>query len=165
MPPKPTSTATPQPDTTPSAPNAGRGRGNRRQYTDSDKAAALVALEANGGNVKLTARQLGLPRQTLALWAQNKHISADVPNIQHQKRDELLTLFMDEIQAALDLMASKRHEASYRDLVRAVGIFTDKYQLLSGAATDRSERNITVSLAKFLQEVDAAAVGDALDSD
>lgn len=33
-----------------------------------DRTAALAALEANGGNVKLTATQLGIPRPTLIRW-------------------------------------------------------------------------------------------------
>lgn len=38
------------------------------QYTDQQVAGALAALELNGGNVKATAGQLGMPHATLRLW-------------------------------------------------------------------------------------------------
>ena len=41
-------------------PAARTGRG-RRRYSDEEKSDALVALQANGGNLKRTARELGVP--------------------------------------------------------------------------------------------------------
>lgn len=40
----------------------------RQQYTDDERVAALAQLAANGGNLKRTARALGLPAPTLRLW-------------------------------------------------------------------------------------------------
>src|SRR5436190_21494765 len=41
----------------------------KRAYSDDDRLFALRALEANGGNVSRTARELGLPLATLHQWA------------------------------------------------------------------------------------------------
>ncbi len=40
----------------------------RPVYTDKDKARAFALLETNGGNVKRTARDLGMPISTLRRW-------------------------------------------------------------------------------------------------
>src|SRR5262245_50044886 len=39
-----------------------------RRYTDIERARALAAVAANGGDIPLTARQLGLPENTLRQW-------------------------------------------------------------------------------------------------
>ena len=39
-----------------------------KRYSEEFKAEAVKAIENNGGNVSGTARQLGLPMQTLANW-------------------------------------------------------------------------------------------------
>ena len=48
-------------------------------YTDQQKAEALAALIENGGNVKATARELGIPRPTLITWRE-KSRQPDVLN-------------------------------------------------------------------------------------
>ena len=39
-----------------------------RVYSDEDRAGALAALQLNQGNIKLTCRQLEIPRRTLKDW-------------------------------------------------------------------------------------------------
>ena len=39
-----------------------------KRYSEEFKAEAVKTIENNGGNVSATARQLGLPMQTLANW-------------------------------------------------------------------------------------------------
>jgi hypothetical protein len=41
----------------------------RKSYSDRQVAFALVVLQANRGNLYRTARQLGVPRNTLRHWA------------------------------------------------------------------------------------------------
>jgi transposase-like protein len=41
----------------------------KRRYSDDDRANAIAALAANGGFVKTTARQLGIPAKTLENWS------------------------------------------------------------------------------------------------
>lgn len=132
--------ATPQPK--PDA--APKPKRFKRQYSDAEKASALLALEANGGNVKGTARQLGIPVKTLGDWSKDQHVNESVAEIRHEKRPDLIDRFMSEIDKALEAMGAKRTDASYADLARTIGIFTDKMQLLKGAATERGEHRVVV---------------------
>lgn len=118
----------------------------RRSFSDNDKAAALAALDANGGNVYRTAKELNVPRSTLQEWA-NGRVSHDVPELRQQKRQDLHELFLNEIYAIAELMPTKRHEATYSQLATAAGIFTDKVQLLTGKATQRTEASAKVEHA------------------
>jgi hypothetical protein len=59
--------------------------GKRRHYSDEDRAEALAVLDANAGNLKRTARDLGIPRATLQEWAGGR-VSAAVPELRHQER-------------------------------------------------------------------------------
>lgn len=129
----------------------GGKRGNYRQYTDADKATALVALEANDGNVRSTARALNIPWQTLNQWSRDIHINADVPKISDEKRIDFTEMLEAEINAALGAMNGKRDDGSYSDMARTVGIFIDKLELLRGNATSRHEISGTVSITDFLR--------------
>lgn len=115
----------------------------RRQFSDNDKAAALAALDANGGNVYRTAKEINVPRSTLQEWA-NGRVSHDMPELRQQKRQDLHELFLNEIYAIAELMPDKRKDATYSQLATAAGIFTDKLQLLTGKATQRTETNAKV---------------------
>lgn len=114
----------------------------RRSFSDNDKAAALAALDANGGNVYRTAKELNVPRSTLQEWA-NGRVSHDVPELRQQKRQDLHELFLNEIYAIANLLPSKREDATYSQLATAAGIFTDKLQLLTGQATTRADVRVT----------------------
>jgi hypothetical protein len=107
----------------------------KRQYSDKDKAAALVALEANGGNVLKTSQALNIPRQTLINWNNGSHLTDDVPKIGQEKRRGVLEQLIDEQHAILALLPGKRGDASYQQLMTALAISIDKSQLLQGADT------------------------------
>src|SRR6516164_9094349 len=61
----------------------------KRKYNKTEKAAGLAALTANGGNVKLTARQLKIPPNTLKAWAVRGAASGakDAEDIRTQKKE------------------------------------------------------------------------------
>lgn len=107
----------------------------RRHYSDNDKATALAALDANGGNLKRTARETNVPVSTLQRWTAGSK-NAAIPDLRTQKRAELSTLFEDEIYAIFEALPAKRHEASYQQLATAAGIYTDKMRLLRGLPTE-----------------------------
>ncbi len=67
---------------------ASRSRGSglrRRVYSDEERATALAALDGNGGNRQRTARQLGIPRKTLATRASGA-VHPVVADLRHQKK-------------------------------------------------------------------------------
>jgi transposase-like protein len=52
----------------------------QRKYSLAEKTAALAALAANGGNLERTARQIGIPRNTLRIWDQEaKKVESAAP--------------------------------------------------------------------------------------
>jgi len=55
-----------------------RGFNRHPNYDEATKAAALERLRLNGGNVKLTARQVGIKSSTLASWSCGRNVSRDV---------------------------------------------------------------------------------------
>ena len=110
-------------------------------YTSDDKAAALAALESNGGNVAKTAEELGMSRTTLRRWnAENGHEKR--PDIQARMPEARATLadrLRHFVDTALGVAPDKLHDANLRDVMTGVGIAIDKLQLLEGKPTSIDE--------------------------
>ena len=114
--------------------------GKKRQYTDNDKAAALAALDANKGNLSKTAKQLGIPRQTIQEWAAGRNHNRSVPDLRQVKKRDLAEKLEEAADALLDnILARARSETSVavplKDFATAMGIAIDKMQLLKGEPT------------------------------
>jgi hypothetical protein len=103
--------------------------GQRRNYSDEDRANALAALDANGGNLMRTARQLGTPRKTLAEWARGR-VPAAVADLRHQKRGDLADRLEAVAHELLDALPAKIKDAPLNQLAVALGILIDKLILL-----------------------------------
>ena len=120
----------------------------RRHYSDEARAAALAVLDANGGLLARSAREAGVPRSTLQLWAQDRDRAAS-PEVRHQAREgaaEVYASIRDKGQRLLDgALGHLTPEglASDARLLVAVNTVTatatDKGQLLRGEATERVE--------------------------
>lgn len=116
----------------------------RSRYSPSEKARVKAILDANGGNVKRTARETGMTPQTVRLWKQKWEregvepavadvlpaITADIVDSIVRVRDKALL----RLEAAIDA-----DELKGRDLIVAVGVLTDKERLIQGQATSRTE--------------------------
>ncbi len=113
----------------------------KRRYSDEDKSAALVALDMNAGNVRATAGQLGIPRQTLQEWANDRKISPAVPEMRQHKKGEVVERFDELRERILNLLEGagtleeKVRKASLKDLAIFFGVITDKILLLKGEPT------------------------------
>lgn len=105
------------------------------KYSDNDRATALAALDANGGNVKATARQTGIPIGTIRHWRATEAGGAE---LRTQKKVDLAS----ELEAiALRLVAAlpdKIGDASLQQVATSLGIAVDKMQLLRGQPTVRT---------------------------
>lgn len=106
-----------------------------RRYTDADRAAALAVLEANDGNVTRTARDTGIPRVTLLGWTRDVDRQGRTADLVHAARMDLADIIRRELEAIFHAMATKRPDASYRELATAAGILTDKLIRMSTAVT------------------------------
>jgi hypothetical protein len=101
----------------------------RRIYSDTERENALVALLANGRNVKKTASQLNIPVATLRCWAKGKRH----PELQMQprKKSELADSMESLAWKLAESIPSKLGKASLRDIAVGIGILIDKMVLLN----------------------------------
>jgi transposase-like protein len=103
-------------------------------YSDVQKANALAALAANGGNVNRTARELGIPWSTLKGWCRPDSAPGVAELREEQKRD--LPAKLQEVAWKLaGAIEGKIDAASLQHTAVALGIVIDKLQLLQGKPT------------------------------
>jgi transposase-like protein len=139
-----------------------------RIYTEDEKIAALAALDANGGNVKLTAAQLGLPRKTLTNWAVKiaaqevtqetassttsgqpvghlKTAVAITPDDVASARKSLSELLEEVVRKLIGglLDDTRLRVADLKEVATAFGIAFDKRQLLQGSPTSITGQSLT----------------------
>lgn len=110
---------------------------SRVQYLDEEKASALALLAVFGGNVKRTARALGIPRTTLTAWARGRGTNAGVTKQCHFKKEALADKFEEVARKMLEAATdpAKIEAASLLDLWRAIGICVDRLLRLRGQPT------------------------------
>jgi transposase-like protein len=105
----------------------------KRQYSDEEKALALVALDFNGGNLHRTARELSIPRKTLAEWATGRNQNPDVAKMRQLHGDDLAVRVEAMAWQLLNsITPEKMQKANLLQLSRAVCMFVDKMLLLRG---------------------------------
>ncbi len=115
-----------------------------RRYKRITKAAAVVAAEAS--SVLAASEQLGIPESTIRYWMDDPRFAELRENAREHMAEEALVVARLGWQMLGKAMA--RGEIEARDLVMAVGMATDKSQLLNGAATARTEaRDITGTIS------------------
>jgi len=128
-----------------------------RNYSDSEKAAALVALDFCGGNESEASRKVGIPRKTLHEWAEERGVTPDVAEIRQEKKADLADALEDlAFNLVGKLLSSEK--ASGVDL----GIVVDKMLLLRGEPNSIS-KDVTHATpeqrrARILQLVEKAKV-------
>ena len=128
------------------------------QYSDEDKASAVLMLEVSGypdkpGSMAKVVRELGVPESTLRDWAKNQH-GAPPANVRANKKGELIGLLKD---AATDLVKHLIEIAStgdVRETATALGIIIDKLQILSGEPTENINQRI---LVEYFDDADTPA--------
>jgi Bacterial regulatory protein, Fis family len=104
-----------------------------RDYADTDRAAALAALDGNQGNVERTAQQLNIPRRTLRGWIDGD-AAARVDGERQAIKEDLSELLEDLacrlVGAALTKV--KEGSATLLQIATALGITVDKMNVLRG---------------------------------
>lgn len=105
-----------------------------RRYSDEDRATALAALAANGGNVQRTAGQLNVPERTLSYWS--KTTGAHVAKLCGEKKGTLADQLESIAWKLVETMPSKLAKANLTQVATALGIVIDKARLLREEAAD-----------------------------
>lgn len=109
----------------------------RKKYTDEQKGAAFRALTLNDGNVKRTARELGLPPGTVKTWRdewEHKGVPDAIMDVAVKEAEQFISDATRARDTALALWEEKVNngEVAPRDLMTGVGVLTDKINLASG---------------------------------
>jgi transposase-like protein len=102
----------------------------RRRYSDSQKAEALAALDAKGGNVRATAIALGIPHKTLDCWANERGVHEEVAQMRTGKREDLADRLEALAHVLMDSIGDKISDANLSNVSVSLGIAIDKMRLL-----------------------------------
>jgi transposase-like protein len=143
---------------------------SRRDWDYDEKIAAINALEANRGNLVLTAEQTGVPKSTLWMWANIHKAGKLIPTTAPQPDAELVAEANAKFQRdlaskleslvhkLLDSAPEKIERANLRDTMVAVGIGIEKMKLLRGEPTEITRREESVKSLTDEQLADVLAL-------
>jgi transposase-like protein len=131
---------------------------SKTTYTDTGKATVYAHLAANGGNVKRTARETGVPISTVRDWKRTwekegvpENISEVLPSVVEDIVDDF-TRVRNKLLIELEAQG-ERGELKGQALVSAIGMLTDKIRLFRGEATSRTESRQSLPDPAALREL------------
>ena len=115
----------------------------RKSYDDKFRASTCLMLEAEGypnvkGALARVADSVGVPARTISRWFKREN-NPPPDNVVTEKRGDILAEIEKLRFLLLGQMMVTYDDAPFNHLATAFGILTDKHQLLSGNATDRTE--------------------------
>ena len=110
----------------------------RRRYSDEERAQALTALRANGGNAGKTARQLGIPPTTLCQWKRGER-HPEAAQLSNGKTRDMAAALEAVAWQILEALPEKVPAAPLAQAATAMGIAIDKARLLRELPTEITE--------------------------
>ncbi len=130
----------------------------RRRYTAKQKAQAVGIAVVEG--VTEAERQLAIPKQTIDYWLRKPEFGP----LRTTAREVVVEDFWVGVQVGLEEVAKGlRSDAPLKDKAAALGVLYDRFALLTGHPTSRSEhRDITASMKDHEREALADAIDDWL---
>ncbi len=114
----------------------------RRQYSDQDRASALAALDANGGNVAKTAKDVGVPRVTLIQWRDGV-VSQGVSELRQVKKGDLADRLEEIAHKLVEAIPGKIGSAPLKEVAVALGIAVEKSRLLREKPTSITQETVS----------------------
>lgn len=127
----------------------------RATYTDEQKAQVYVTLAANEGNVKRTARDVGVPVSTIRRWRDEWDRQESLPSL--PAVEEAIGSFADKAESirwkALVELERQLHTAKPGELIKIVGILDDKITRARGLADRTVEHRHVLPSAEELREL------------
>ena len=121
-------------------------------YSDEDKASAVLMLEAAGypdrkGAMSQVVRELGVPESTLRSWAKNEH-GAPPAKVRDRKKGELIESLNEVATKLIEHLGDIADTGDVRETATAAGIVIDKLQLLRGDSTANTNQHIVIEYAE-----------------
>ncbi len=125
------------------------------QYSDEDKASAVLMLQAAGwpnrtGAMAQIVRELGVPESTLRSWAKEEH-GAPPAKVRARKKGELVQTLNEVAFKLLDHLGDIATTGDVKETATAFGIVVDKLQLLNGEPTQTTNQRV---LVEYLDDTD-----------
>jgi len=108
-------------------------------YTDKDKAAAPAHLQSNGGKVRRSARDLGIPYRTSGRWTHGGNISSRGREKYREIKEGLSSKLENIAYQLIDAIPDAIPNASLKDLGATLAVVIDKMRLLREEPTAISE--------------------------
>lgn len=128
----------------------------RRRYTRSQKATAVIAAEM--ATVAAAAEQTGIPESSIRYWLDDPKFA----ELRAKTREEAAEGFGVLIHMTQERLRELIPTMEARDLITLAGVATDKAQLLSGQATQRTESR---ELVDELDDHEREALRKAIDKE
>jgi transposase-like protein len=126
----------------------------RATYTDQQKAEAFALLEVNEGNIKRTARDLGLPASTIRRWRDDWNADKNLPSIEDIA--QVTGNFLNDAERVRDLalreLERKLPNATAAQLVTVVGVLDDKIARAKGINDRVVEHKLTLPSPDAIRE-------------
>ena len=132
---------------------------NRTEWDDEAKAAAYVVWISNGRAVRQTARETGIPHNTIAYWARGWEKNGPPDNLSEKISNnvyEFLNHASNVREQAMKKLEELIPQAEVKQLsaiATVVGIMDDKIRLASGLATKRTETVHTLPTRDEMKEL------------
>lgn len=128
----------------------------RRRYSTRTKARAVGIALVEG--VTEAERQTDIPKQTIDYWLRQDERFG---HLRTRAREEVAEDFWTGIQIGLEEVSKGlRSDAPLKDKAAALGVLYDRFALLSGQATQRTENR---DLASEFDDHERKALRDAID--
>ena len=108
-------------------------------YTDEDRAAALVYLQSNHWQIRTSARDLGIPHETLRQWALGNGLTPVAREKYREIKGSLSSKLEDIAHQLIDAIPDTIPNASLKDLGAILAVVIDKMRLLREEPTAISE--------------------------
>jgi transposase-like protein len=132
----------------------------RASYTDEDKARVFTVLTVNEGNIKRTAREVGVPYTTVSDWKKEWEKSGGPPPSVEAKVAVVATQMVDRFthvrDMALDKVAELIPQATERNipaLTTLVGVLTDKIDRANGLDKRKIEVEHTIQTPEEVSNI------------
>ena len=125
----------------------------KSRYTASDRARVYAELTSNDGNIKRTARNLGIPVSTVRDWK----ITWEQQGVEPEVAEAIPAVVTDFVEDATRIrdkflirleQKSDKDQLNGRELLVGVGVLTDKIRAYKGLDAVREHRH-TVEIPAF----------------
>lgn len=137
----------------------------RSTYTEQDRAAVYAALAGNDNNVKRTARETGVPENTVRRWRDEwKKKGPPEGEALTEVVDKILSKIESAREQALDLLKQKMSDATPQQLATIFGILDDKYTRVKGLDKKTVDVHHHLPPAEELRELMGGFVQGAIEA-